>query len=111
MRLSCLAGVQVLPLAETKSASSRELAVAETELMMCFREEWEDPSHPLMAVFRHMSSGLIRSQINHHLRAQIEESMEELLEDYNGTAKVSFIARDLPVSAFSRRVSPLSWPL
>lgn len=63
--------------------ASRGLATAEITLMHELKAWVGD--HRIVQVFRHFSTGLIRSQINHHLRAQVEESLHELLEDYMGT--------------------------
>lgn len=63
--------------------ASRGLATAEIALMHELKAWAGD--HRIVQVFRHFSTGLIRSQINHHLRAQVEESLQELLEDYIGT--------------------------
>eukprot|EP00038_Savillea_parva_P028843 m.67335 g.67335 ORF g.67335 m.67335 type:complete len:460 (+) comp8429_c0_seq1:338-1717(+) len=71
------------PAAESMTLASRGLATVEIELMHELKA-WT--GHPeVVKVFRHFSTGLVRSQINHHLRAQVEETLIELLEDYMGT--------------------------
>eukprot|EP00041_Stephanoeca_diplocostata_P011521 m.190796 g.190796 ORF g.190796 m.190796 type:complete len:500 (+) comp18573_c0_seq1:262-1761(+) len=75
---------KVVPASVEMSECSRDLASAEVNIMHELKQ-WRG-DRDLVSVFRHFSTGLVRSQINHHLQAQVEENLHDVLEDQHGTA-------------------------
>eukprot|EP00040_Diaphanoeca_grandis_P015486 m.79095 g.79095 ORF g.79095 m.79095 type:complete len:422 (+) comp25178_c0_seq1:266-1531(+) len=95
---------ETIPLAQEKAMAFRNLSDAEVEVMHATRMWDEDPDTTESRIFRYFSNALIRSQINHHLQAQVGDSITDLLNDVDGstTATISMLDRSAGVQAMEK---------